>query len=119
MSRSLQYFADIAPYPTVYTFPLKFPVSHATIIDNFRDFLRTIPRQPHNQVLVVIDAIVANPGALLPWEELVKICKEEKVLSVVDAAHSIGQQLDLDLKAADPDFWVSVNDYLLSPKCKR
>lgn len=42
---------------------------------------------------------------------MVQICKEEDVWSVVDAAHSIGQEVDLDLEAAKPDFWVSVGFY--------
>ena len=40
---------------------------------------------------------------------MVQICKEEGVWSVIDAAHSIGQEVDLDLAKAEPDFWVSVS----------
>lgn len=39
---------------------------------------------------------------------MVKICKEEGIWSVVDAAHSIGQEQDIDLRSVEPDFWVSV-----------
>lgn len=101
--------ADTAPYPGLQTFTLKFPVSHATIIEDFRAFIRGIPRQQDTKVLVVIDALVSNPGARLPWEDMVKICKEEKVMSLVDAAHAIGQQVNLDMKVADPDFFVTVS----------
>lgn len=45
----------------------------------------------------------------MPWKELVKICKEEGAWSVIDGAHSIGQEVDVNLKEADPDFWVSVS----------
>lgn len=38
---------------------------------------------------------------------MVKICKEEEVWSVIDAAHSIGQETNLNLAEADPDFWVT------------
>lgn len=58
--------------------------------------------------MLVIDGIISNPGAWLPWEEMVAICKEEKVWSLVDAAHCIGQ-VDVDLAAVQPDFWVSVS----------
>jgi selenocysteine lyase/cysteine desulfurase len=57
----------------------------------------------------VIDSIVAQPGALLPWKQLVQICREEGVWSVVDAAHSIGQEVGIDLGKVQPDFWVSVS----------
>ena len=40
---------------------------------------------------------------------MVQICKDEGVWSVIDAAHSIGQEVDLDLNNAKPDFWVSVS----------
>jgi len=54
----------------------------------------------------VIDGIISNPGWVLPWMDMVKICKEEGVMSVIDGAHSIGQE-KLNLKESDPDFFVS------------
>lgn len=44
---------------------------------------------------------------VFPYAQLVSMCKEYGVLSLVDAAHAIGQ-VDVDVKAADPDFWISV-----------
>ncbi|KAJ7742525.1 hypothetical protein B0H14DRAFT_2988364 [Mycena olivaceomarginata] len=38
---------------------------------------------------------------------MVQICKEESVPSIIDAAHSIGQEINLGLNKADPDFWTS------------
>ena len=57
----------------------------------------------------MIDAIISLPGILLPWQEMCRVCKEEGVISVVDAAHSIGQEQHINLKDADPDFWISVS----------
>ena len=51
---------------------------------------------------MVIDSIISKPGMLLPWKEMVQICKDEDVWSVIDAAHSIGQELDLDLEKVAP-----------------
>jgi hypothetical protein len=59
-------------------------------------------------MVAVIDSIVSAPGVYMPWREMVQICREEGVWSVVDGAHSIGQEVGIDLKKADPDFWVSV-----------
>ena len=45
---------------------------------------------------------------------MVAICREAGVISIVDGAHSIGQELDINLSEARPDFWVSVRPlYLL------
>ena len=50
----------------------------------------------------------------MPWREMVKICREEGVYSVVDAAHSIGQELNIKLDEAQPDFWFSVRYIVLT-----
>ena len=66
------------------------------------------------KVVALFDSIVSTPGVILPWREMVRICKDECVWSVVDAAHSIGQELHLNLTDAAPDFWVSVRGF---PPC--
>nr|XP_019007744.1 uncharacterized protein I206_07378 [Kwoniella pini CBS 10737]OCF46525.1 hypothetical protein I206_07378 [Kwoniella pini CBS 10737] len=55
---------------------------------------------------VIVDAIASNPGVIYPWEEIVKLCKKYGIMSIVDAAHAIGQ-VEVDVKRADCDFWVS------------
>lgn len=64
------------------------------------------------KIVAIIDSISSNPGALMPWREMVTISKKEGVWSVVDAAHSIGQEVGIDLDEAQPDFWVSVSSLL-------
>ena len=92
---------------------MEFPTTSAKILEGFRAHLRSVPRFPGQKVVSVIDSIVSNPGVLLPWKAMAQICKEEGVLSVIDAAHSIGQEFEINLKQSDPDFWVSVSDNLL------
>jgi selenocysteine lyase/cysteine desulfurase len=89
-------------------FTLLFPTTHAEIIAKFTEHLRALPKAEGKKTVAIIDTIVANPGVLLPWQEMVKICKEQDVWSVVDAAHSIGQEMNINLSQAQPDFWVSV-----------
>jgi len=96
---------------------LNFPTTQSKIIDAFKDHLRAHPASSNKKRVAIIDSIVSNPGVLLPWKEMVQICKEEDVWSVVDAAHSIGQEVDLDLEAAKPDFWVSVGFLTLQTVC--
>jgi hercynylcysteine S-oxide lyase len=107
--RTQQYIHDLAPHPKISPFKLVFPTTHAAILDNFRAHLKTIPRKPHQKVVAIIDSIVCNPGCVLPWEKMVHICREENIFSLVDGAHSIGQQIGINLRKAAPDFWISVS----------
>jgi selenocysteine lyase/cysteine desulfurase len=95
-------------------FNLQFPTSHAEILENWRKHIRLVTSEGNDlqqtrKVVAVIDSIVANPGVRLPWKEMVAICKDAGVWSVVDAAHSIGQEVNLNLSEAKPDFWISVS----------
>ncbi|KAL5503896.1 hypothetical protein ACEPAH_7967 [Sanghuangporus vaninii] len=107
VSRTVQYLKDVNPQIIQSIFPLTFPITPAIIIEGFRAHLKGLPRKSGCKVIAIIDSIASIPGALMPWRELVKVCKEEDVVSVIDAAHSIGQELDINLNEADPDFWVS------------
>ncbi|KAF8604139.1 PLP-dependent transferase [Ceratobasidium sp. AG-I] len=102
----LEYIADTPPHPTHVNIPLEFPLSHAEVVIKLREQLKSLPRHEGQTVVVVIDALVSNPGVLLPWEEMTKVCKEEGAYSLIDAAHAIGQ-VDIDLAASQPDFFVS------------
>lgn len=110
IARTAQYISDLPPHPTISEFTLLFPTSHSEILKNWRAHLRSLKNDATGKVVAIIDGIVSVPGMLLPWEGMVKICKEEGAWSVVDAAHVIGQQPNLNLEESDPDFWVSVSD---------
>ncbi|KAF8815672.1 PLP-dependent transferase [Phlegmacium glaucopus] len=116
ISRTVQSLSDSPPFPSHSTINLNFPTTQSKILEAFKDHLRAHPPSPNKKRLAVIDSIVSNPGVLLPWKEMVQICKDEGVWSVIDAAHSIGQEVDLDLEAAKPDFWVSNCHKWLSAK---
>lgn len=85
-------------------------MSHAEIVAAFRAKVRELKQAYHdrrfsimpedteiegtaNRFVAVIDSITSVPGVLLPWKEMVQVCKEEGVWSVIDAAHSIGQEV--------------------------
>ena len=94
-----------------------FPLTHAQIVEMFRAKLREIKQQyanvqftdvppvsagfdkdaaeKKNKIVVVLDSITANPGVLMPWQEMCRIAREEGVWTVVDAAHSIGQEVSV------------------------
>ena len=117
VQHAVQYVSSVPPHPTFTVLKLDFPLSHDEILELYREKIRSLPRGKRR--VAIVDAIVSNPGVLLPWEGIVKMCAEEGVLSVVDAAQAIGQQVDINLSETKPDFWISVRcdsiqDYLVS-----
>lgn len=123
VSRAIEYLSDTVPHLAVSTFDLQFPISHASILRSFRVHIESIvgnkpslDSQPlegemahKRQIVAVIDSIASIPGALLPWVEMVSICREYGIWTLVDAAHSIGQEQNINLTEARPDFWISVS----------
>jgi len=99
---------DKFSHPLVSEVQLSFPLKPKQITDLFRNHVKALTKHKGKKCVAVIDSIVSNPGVLMPWKELVKICKEEGIWSVIDAAHSIGQEQNIDLTEAAPDFWTSV-----------
>ncbi|KAJ7492082.1 PLP-dependent transferase [Mycena latifolia] len=108
VAATARYLSDSPPHPVVSKLALTFPTTPAKVVAQFRAHLRGLPARKNGQkVVAIIDSIISLPAILLPWKEMVQVCKEEGVTSLVDAAHAIGQEPNLDLSKADPDFWVS------------
>jgi len=111
LTQSLKYLADVPPHPTLSTFNLQFPTTRAKIVQDFKEHIKQLTTisdvTGKRKIIAIIDTIVSNPGVSLPWKEMVAICREAGVVSVVDGAQSIGQELDINLSEARPDFWVS------------
>ncbi|KAI0926138.1 hypothetical protein AcW1_008381 [Taiwanofungus camphoratus] len=130
ISKTIEYLSDRSeqPRPTSHAVLYTFPMTHAEILDRFRARIREIKqlhpdtdfsdapsdslpyvhgREKKNKFVAVIDSIVSNPGVLLPWKDMIQICKEEGIWSVVDAAHSIGQEMNIDIDVVRPDFFIS------------
>ncbi len=119
LERTAQYISDLPPHPSVSVFQLNFPTTRASVLQNFRVHVDTLSSKVQAKqceigdgtklkIVAVIDSVVSNPGIHLPWKEMVAICRERGILTVVDAAHSVGQEPNINLKEADPDFWISV-----------
>ena len=60
---------------------------------------------------------ISSPTALcFPVEALIHLAKRHNILSIVDAAHAIGQ-VHIDLQSWQPDFYISnTHKWLLTPK---
>ncbi|KAF4571630.1 hypothetical protein EYR36_008972 [Pleurotus pulmonarius] len=109
VERVARYIADTHPEVTLSTVELTFPISHQEILERFRTHVVGLRASCHSssRIYAIIDSVVSHPGVALPWKEMSQICREEGVWSIIDAAHSIGQEIDIDLASAQPDFWVS------------
>lgn len=116
VSQTTQYLADRAeaPRPTIEQATYVFPTNSAAIVEVFRTGIQEAKKKHSakefsilptdsdevvkqkagaNRFVAVIDSISSMPGIYFPWKKMVEICKEEGVWSVIDAAHSIGQEV--------------------------
>ena len=99
---------DICP---PYTLNSIFEAFDATFkkVQGSPEYVTLTERGKRPKLLVIVDALVSLPGLLMPWERVVKFCQDhENVWSLVDAAHALGQIVDINLNRTQPDFWVSV-----------
>ncbi len=111
ISRTAQYISNVPPQPEVTQFTILFPTTKEDIISWWRENLQSVREHvgKNTKIVAVVDAIISNPAALLPWEVMTDICCEFDMWSVVDAAHVIGQQTGFQLDQAKLDFWISVS----------
>jgi selenocysteine lyase/cysteine desulfurase len=117
--RSIEYICETTP-ATSHSIPVTFPSSDAKINEDFIVAIKRLKEQGKTPKLAMFDAIVSMPGVRFPFELLVKTCREHGILSLVDAAHSIGMlcpSTDIRLGELDPDFWVSnVHKWMCVPR---
>lgn len=85
---------------------LVYPVNDDTVVDAFVNAIKSIKQGGKNPRIAIFDTVSSMPGVRMPQERLVAVCKDEGVLSIVDAAHGAGH-LDLKIAAVDPDFLVT------------
>jgi selenocysteine lyase/cysteine desulfurase len=85
---------------------LNYPVSNASILAQTEASIEKIKQAGKTPRLLFFDAVSSWPGVLFPWKEVVDLCKQHGILSLVDAAHAIGQ-IPLNLGETQPDFFVT------------
>jgi len=55
-----------------------------------RECIESVQNEGKKVKLAMFDTVLTFPGARMPWEELVGVCKEAGVLSLIDGAHGVG-----------------------------
>ncbi|KAJ5468250.1 hypothetical protein N7475_006002 [Penicillium sp. IBT 31633x] len=94
----------------------QFPISEDELVRRFREVIRQTREEGLKVRASVFDAIVSNPGVRFPFERFTAVCREEGILSIIDAAHGIGQ-IHLDMETLQPDFFVSnCHKWLYTPR---
>lgn len=107
VSSTLKRYAEATPHPKLEVIRFAFPTTPEALITLFREHIKNLERKPGSKAVAIIDGIISVPGVRLPWEEMVKICRENDVISLVDGAHMIGQ-VPIDVQRADPDYLITV-----------
>ncbi|KAM0789798.1 hypothetical protein ACM66B_006650 [Microbotryomycetes sp. NB124-2] len=108
-SATIKFVVDSHPHLDLGVVPvvLRYPMSHADVIEATKQAILDNERKGGGKIrMALVDAISSNPGVVVPWHELVKLYKQHGILSLVDAAHEIGQ-MPVNLRESQPDFWVS------------
>lgn len=86
---------------------VEYPIDDDLLISKFRTAIKDVKFGKRREVgIAIFDTISSLPGVRVPWERLVEVCREERVLSLVDGAHGVGQ-IDLGLSKVQPDFFTS------------
>lgn len=94
---------------------LTYPISDDAIIAKFRRAVQESSQLKRPRA-AVFDVVSSVPGVCFPYKEMVSICRELGILSIVDGAQGVGM-LELDMTALDPDFFVSnCHKWLLVPR---
>lgn len=116
--KTIDYMCESTPAEQVLV-EIEYPIEDDEIVKRFRDMVARVNNNNNNNTgggdgsqkkrvkIALFDTVVAFPGVRMPWEALVKACRELGVLSLIDGAHGIGH-IDLTgLGEVGPDFFTS------------
>lgn len=103
--KTVGYLKETTPVESV-KIPLSYPLGDDEVVIKLQDKIGALKSEGRRARVAIFDTVSSLPGVRVPWERLVKVCREEDTLSLVDGAHGIGH-IRLDLGQVQPDFFVS------------
>lgn len=114
-SKTIDFLGDIMGVKSK-TVNIEYPVKPSTVVESYAfaidEAITEVAESNKNtdnsgNIVVLFDTVSSQPGCKLPWKELVQLCKEKNVISIVDGAHGVGLLTDLDLENVRPDFFIT------------
>ena len=91
-------------------FNLPFPETDE-IIEQFSSLIN------ENTKVIFFSHITSRTAQIFPAKEICALARKNNIISIVDAAHAIGQYENLDISDIDPDFYYSnIHKWLFAPK---
>ncbi|KAL8725065.1 MAG: hypothetical protein Q9166_007596 [cf. Caloplaca sp. 2 TL-2023] len=103
--KTVDYLKETTPVEST-KIPLCYPVGDDEMVGKFQDQVKQLKNDGKRVRVAIFDTVSSLPGVRVPWERLVRVCREERVLSMVDGAHGVGH-IKLNLGKVQPDFFVS------------
>ncbi|KAK0704483.1 aminotransferase family protein-like protein [Lasiosphaeris hirsuta] len=96
---------------------IKYPIEDDDLVELFKATAKRLTGEGHRVRAAVFDTIASRPGVRIPWERIVKACKELGILSVIDGAHAIGHLDMTHTGTLKPDFLVTnLHKWLFVPR---
>ena len=104
VEKTLEYLKETTPVATV-SVDVQYPINDYDLVTAFEKTVCRAKKEGKRARIAIIDTVSSLPGVVQPWEKLVDVCRQHKILSFIDGAHSVGQ-VPVDM-SAQPDFFVS------------
>ncbi|ODQ66463.1 PLP-dependent transferase [Nadsonia fulvescens var. elongata DSM 6958] len=93
-----------------------YPNSSADFVSKFEKTIASQAAAGKPVLMGIIDSITSMPGYVTPFEALVKVCKDNDVISFVDGAHMTGL-VQYSIKSFKPDFFCgNFHKWLYGPR---
>lgn len=107
----LKDFMGVIPYQVT----LNYPMSSDEVVAVYAKAIEDAKALGQVKMLF-FDTVSSMPAFRLPWERLVKLAKDNGLLSMVDAAHCIGLLTNVSLDTVQPDFFVTnIHKWFFAP----